>query len=339
MDTSQSPKICFLLGIDQRSGTNFLFKLLDQHPDCVGPGPIWEDRFVAHSGSIAEWARKIFTSWNPRWNVEKSLGQPEVLLGLFGDAIEKFLRLQLEKQSFSDCQVDKGGSKENKPKVLLTKTPSVKGLDNFFTFFPNSHLILLVRDGRSVVESGVRSFDWNYERSMRRWSERAQMIIDFKNRFDHADRKFLIVRYEDVVSNETATLRKIFDYLGVGAEGYDFEKARDVDVRGSSDLKKENGVVHWGGAKKTKDFSPLDRFDSWDKKKHERFNWIAGPQMAEFGYELKQFDDGTLLSDLKNRLLDRKFYLAISGQKLSKYCPKRSLFRLAIGSKAKSPQG
>ena len=54
--SATEPKLCFILGIMARSGTNYLFRLLDLHPDCAGPGPIWEDCFVRHSELLETFA-------------------------------------------------------------------------------------------------------------------------------------------------------------------------------------------------------------------------------------------------------------------------------------------
>ncbi len=40
-ESGQDP--IFILGISERSGTNFLFHLLCLHPDCDPGGPIWEN--------------------------------------------------------------------------------------------------------------------------------------------------------------------------------------------------------------------------------------------------------------------------------------------------------
>ena len=41
---------------------------------------------------------------------------------------------------------------------LVAKTASVRNVDRFFTFFLRAHLLILVRDGRSVVQSCMSTF-------------------------------------------------------------------------------------------------------------------------------------------------------------------------------------
>ena len=56
--------------------------------------------------------------------------------------------------------------------------------------------------------------------------------------------------------------------------------------------------------KKRKDFNPLERFRSWNRKKHNRFNWIAGSYMTKLGYDLEEIDSNQKLYVIRNILLD-----------------------------------
>ena len=80
-------------------------------------------------------------------------------------------------------------------KKLITSTPSVENIHNFFKLFPNVPLLILVRDGRAVVESGVRSFNWNYEQAIREWNRSAQTIIRFDQEMKGTGHPYRIVKY------------------------------------------------------------------------------------------------------------------------------------------------
>lgn len=316
MDYSSKPKICFILGITQRSGTNFLFRLLREHPSCIGPGPIWEDNLLRHSNILNTYTRNLYKSWNPRWDVENRIGDQELLLRFFGDAIERFLRLQTTEGLVNQIPAKQSSTNHDKPKILLTKTPNVVGLDNFFVLFPDAYLILLVRDGRAVVESGVRSFEWDYENAMRRWRNGAQTILDFKEKYENENKKFMIVKYEDIVINEKASLLKIFEFLDLAPELYDFEGAKSLGITGSSEIRNETETIHWKKIEKKSDFNPLARFGNWDRKKHERFNWIAGEEMAKLGYELELIQTNKQLYFIENQLSDFIIHLKTSGLRI-----------------------
>ncbi len=284
-------KFCFILGIDRRSGTNYLFRLIRKHPQCLGPGPIWEDFFIHNSDIVKDYVLSIYKSWKPTWEIDKILGPPSLMLRYLGDALKEFLCLQLKDLTTLD----------HSDMVLLSKTPSVVGIDNFFELFPEDFLIVLIRDGRSVVESGVRSFAWDYEEAMYRWANNAKIIFDFKEK--HKDKKnFLILRYEDIVLDTQRELNKIFNLLGIDNSLYDFQEAENLGVTGSSDLKKIEGTMHWKPVPKPKDFNPIERFKDWDDKTHARFNWIAEKYLRYFGYKPKQINSH--FYTIRNILLD-----------------------------------
>lgn len=297
-------KLCFILGILPRSGTNHVTRLLTLHPNCTGLSPIWEDFLLHHSGVLKDYTGRIYKSWNPDWEVPEKVGPQEKLVGYFGDAICRFLRLQLEGDSVegNDCPDD--SSPANGTQILLTKTPSVVGLENFDDLFPDAHLILLCRDGRAVVESGVKSFDWNYEDAMRRWRDGARAILKYKEKCLASNRKFLLVRFEDFIKDEKAELLKVFEFLGVDSDQYDFEEASALGVIGSSETRSEAGAVHWEATKKKKEFDPVSRFKNWSKGRHCRFNKIAGADMVRLGYELEPMNGNRYLRQAKHGILD-----------------------------------
>jgi hypothetical protein len=66
---------------------------------------------------------------------------------------------------------------------------------------------------------------------------------------------------------------------------FDFEAARALPVRGSSFyLGPGHRSVHWEPVEKGPDFAPKERWRSWTRGMHERFEWIAGDQLRSFGY-------------------------------------------------------
>lgn len=316
MEFSSKPKICFILGIDQRSGTNFIYRLLREHPSCEGPGPIWEDHLVQHSKILREYTNILYKSWSPEWEVEKKISSQETLLRHFGDAIERFLRLQLTEDPVNQTASIKSLTERDEPIILLTKTPNVKGLDNFFDLFPNAYLILLVRDGRAVVESGVSSFDWNYEDAMSRWRTGAQAILDFKEKHENTNKKFIILKYEDLVVDEKNELLKIFGFLGLDPELFDFDSGQSLGLTGSSVIRNQTGTIHWRVTEKKADFNPLARFSNWDRKKHERFNWIAGHHMTRLGYELEVIRGSKRLYVIRHKFSDLKKTLKAIGLRI-----------------------
>ena len=264
-------KPIFILGISARSGTNFLSDLLGKHPDCYISATIWEDYLVYYSDLLLKYTRSVSKRWSwrgitPDKSFEAKLGRS------IGDGLIHFL------------------SSENTEKRIVTKTPTAHNLDLFFKVFPQTHLLILVRDGRAVVESRVKTFGESYGTAMRTWSIAAGKILHFQQLEQANKDKYLIVRYEDLWKDVDTELRRIFNFCDLDAEVYDFDEAANLPVRGSSVFHGEHSAdAHWEPVKKTKDFDPTARWKHWNRVLHERINIMAGRSLEQFGYELKKY--------------------------------------------------
>jgi hypothetical protein len=288
-DASSTAPI-FILGISQRSGTNFLFDLLLLHPDCGAPSTNWEDFLVDKSDLLIRYVSSVYSGWRRRGT---------------GQEVEALLYEQLGNGLISVL------ASRIKEKRVVTKTPSVRNLSHFFKLFPRAYLLILTRDGHSVVESRVRTFGESYETAMRKWAEGADTIHRFCQSADGVHGKYLIVRYEDVWSEPEQELRRIFDFVGLEADQYDFNAATHMPVRGSSVFhREEKERIHWTPVEKTPDFDPLSRANQWSRSTHERFDWIAGQKLVALGYEERKFGkDRELLWAVWNKALDARWQL------------------------------
>lgn len=258
----------FVLGMLQRTGTNFLRDLLVAHPDCEGSEMLAEDYLVHYSELLEEYCDWVSARWV--WQ------SPEDVQRLHADLLRSIGR------GLCDFIIRAVGG----PRPVL-KTPSVRNVDLFLRLFDDSTLLILTRDGRSVVESGMRSFGWDFEEATRNWAKAADRVLDFETRMSGCGNGWKIVRYEDLV-RDPAELRSVLTALGLDAEVYDFEAARNLPVRGSSSYRRDGGEVHWKPVERSADFRPLERWADWSRSRHERFNWLAGDQMRALGYELSE---------------------------------------------------
>jgi protein-tyrosine sulfotransferase len=291
----------FILGISQRSGTNFLFDLLRLHPDCGAPSFKWEDFLLHKSDWLVKYVDAVHTGWR-RWGADKEL--ESLLYERLGDGLISVL------------------ASRAKEKRLVTKTPSVRNLNYFFKLFPRAYLLILVRDGHAVVESRVRTFGESYESAMRRWADGADTILRFRQSAAGAHPNYVLVRYEDLWNKPEEELRKIFAFVGLDAGKYDFNAAINLPVRGSSTFHgKEEQRYHWKPIEKTADFDPLSHAKHWGRSTHERFNWLAGEKLASLGYGERSYKEKELLWVAWNRILDlwwRVRELSQSTMKLAK---------------------
>jgi len=258
-------KLVFILGIMPRSGTNFLSNLLQIHPDCATPRKVWEDYVLSHADQLASYSRAVTAHWDSDWGVD------ELTRDGFDTALGKGISQFLD------------GGKDIR--LTITKTPSVQNLDLYFRFFPKAPLLILVRDGRSIVESGIRSFGWRREAALHWLSREAKIIVDWVRDHPRAENGFRLVRYEDLWNEPVKALRPLLEFLELDTERYDFEQASQLPVRGSSDLaEQQDQALHWDPVEKTDAFNPLSRHGSWNGFMHYRYQQVCGEIMQSLGY-------------------------------------------------------
>ena len=315
-DSRASYKPIFILGIMPRSGTNFLHNLVLLHPDCdfAHPG---EDFFLAHSDLLLSYAERVYKSWNPKWRgeIDQLLGS-DTLCSSLGNGLISYLELIATKSVMHSPSVPfhQDINTKRTSRKFVTVTPRVNNLDSFFKIFPRAHLLILVRDGRSVVESGVRSFSWDYQRAMRTWAGAARTILCFDKEMKGSNNKYLIARYEDLYTNTVAEMTKILTFLGLDVNKYNFDRAVDMSVCGSSELKSTGSKIHWTPLDKPKSFNPLARWRCWSRSKHERFNWIAGHHIEKFGYAKQEYKRYQFIWSAWNIILDKMHELELKLQ-------------------------
>ena len=255
----------FILGVTPRSGTNFLMDLLCLHSACApGRHPVKEDFFLEYSNQLLDYTNSVRACWDPMW-------------GRFTPKLMADFRRALGFGLTSFLWVDRD-------RRLVTKTPSVKNLDLFFTFFPDAKLLILIRDGRSVVQSCMDTFGWEFDRATRMWRDGARTIARFQ-RVAGMEGRYRVLRYEDLIDDLRPTLRDTLLFLGLDPGAFDFEAAERLPVRGSSAFfGPERRRVHWDPVHKDSSFDPRERWRNWSAASLERFNWIAGDQLEQFGY-------------------------------------------------------
>jgi Sulfotransferase family len=296
----------FIQGILPRSGTNFLWDLLLLHPDCSrARDPVNEDLFLEHSDHLVAFADSVRAAWDPNWgSFATDIGQ-HLYAGL-GAGLISFLRTDSNRR-------------------LVTKSPSVRHLDRFFAFFAESRLLILVRDGRSVVQSIIDTFGWDFDRACRSWSEAAQTIRRFQLAETARARRWQLVRYEDLVDDPERELRSIFEFVGLDAKRYDFDAARHLPVRGSSSFGRANGKVHWAVVAKDASFAPKERWRSWSPTQLARFDWLAGQELLELGYATSRIRF-SIVDRIKHRWRDWRWHAA----RAARWALYRARVRLAL---------
>lgn len=278
-------QVVYLLGIMPRSGTNFFYDLLLLHPECTKSFRALSEVYsFVYAHHLNDYVNDLYGKWEGLWGWNEKWHQTygqngerlkEPLLHAIGESLDNFLLQRFEHES-----IESEENSDVEPTVAVARTPSVEGL-NYVNQLTDAKVVIIVRDGRSVVESGMRSFGWWFEDATHRWLNAARLILDVAEN----NPQMLYVRYEDLLNEKKASeLKKIFTFIGVDPDNYDYET--ELAVRGSSSFFDKDKGLNWGKTEKTKDFNPLDRWRNWSNLKKERFYWIAGEELKAFGYEV-----------------------------------------------------
>lgn len=258
----------FILGILQRSGTNYLSDLIGIHPNCTKPKNIFEDFLLSQIDRLLEYANEVSQHWNTKWGIE---GGDRLLRQHISMGLISFLN----------------ANRKEPDRRLVTKTPSVKNISHFLDIFENGQLVVLVRDGQAVVESGMKSFGWDFDEAAINWAKAASTISVFCQRHGESGPRHILVRYEDLYRKQDEELTRILSFLNLELETYDYDRARNLPIRGSSSLvDKGEAAVHWEAQKRHADFDPVNRSSHWNKHQRARFAWLAGSAAEKLGYEV-----------------------------------------------------
>ncbi len=252
-------------GVLQRSGTNYLGNLLEMHPAVAAyPNHTVEFPFLKFMAGLEDMQRQ-YRQFHPE--LLKSMCEGD-FLPLLGSATIRYL------QSF----IPEG-------QTLLLKMPEVVNIEHFFTAFPKEKLILLMRDGRDVVSSTVRSWPhFDFAEVAQNWNEAANRLLDFREELERSGHpSFLYVRYEHVVSDPRDFVESACRICELPIADYPLERAERAPVIGSSSIK-EGGDVKFDPVAKPAGFKSTGRWQEWSDREKELFKRIAGASLARAGY-------------------------------------------------------
>ena len=197
VDHGQEKMPVYIMSPMQRCGTNHLADILLLHPDFQLPNVLEEDFVFEHADLLYEYAERTYQRWRGlRW-IDNPDECRHLLQLHLGQGILSFLANQIAAN-----------------KRLLLKTPDCNHIDKFFLFFPGVKLLLLMRDGRDVVESAVRKWPKRSDEYwMRQWAKGSRRILDFIQGMGRESRgkTWELVRYEELVERPEATVKGMMD--------------------------------------------------------------------------------------------------------------------------------
>jgi protein-tyrosine sulfotransferase len=271
----------FVHGVLPRSGTNYLARALRCHPALsASPRRIWEFPHLRNSDPLVTYARAMARA--PKL---PGLEEDDVL-ALVGDA-------WLE---WASAGIPAG-------QRIVLKEPSVRNLDRFPRFFPRSQLIVLMRDGRDIACSSLRTsfakppgfhilHPRTYRRAFRgpieelasRWRDASRGVRAFLETPEAAERA-RVVRFEDLVREPEAQIRGILEFLHLPHEDFAWSALAAIGVRGSSFVGEPAEGLDWSGEEAASEgFDPVGRWRSWTRSEARRFHAVAAEELAHWGY-------------------------------------------------------
>ena len=178
----------FIIGCP-RSGTTLIRVILDSHPNiCCGP-----------ETHIIKKLEKFNTEILNNWKMIKPYG------------LEQKDFIKNTRNFFEIFQ--KNYMKNKNKKRWAEKTPdNIFHVDFIDKLFPDCQFINIIRDGRDVVCSFKER--WGKKTilyAIKSWNKSIDLTFEYQKRFDK--KRYLEVRYEEMVSNPEKETRRIMDFL------------------------------------------------------------------------------------------------------------------------------
>ena len=206
----------FLL-CSERSGSNFMVKLLNAHPKICGPSPNHLIRVIAlnekkygNLDNLKNWNTLVddvlfyieaqMAEWKTNVTVEEILQKCPV-----GDLVS-LIRFIFEKEANS----------HNKNELFIKENQVYNYIEWIHKRFQNSNFIYLVRDVRDVALSWKKSpnHPGAIKKAIEVWKEDQIKFLKHYNKLNKLGRGILI-KYENLISNPESELKKICEHIGI----------------------------------------------------------------------------------------------------------------------------
>lgn len=260
------PPAIIIHGVMPRSGTVYTGEVLRLHPHLHAyPNELWEMPFLELTGDVQRTQRHFFAAY------KKNRGKigGDDFLPLFGASLIAYLY----------SHVPEG-------RQLLLKVPDVQYLNHFFAVFPCENLLLLMRDGRDVVGSTIRSWPGRkFAEVCTLWDKSARMVLHFQRHCSGDPDRVLSVKYEDVMRDPESFVTSACETFGLDRAAYPDGKIKELPVRGSSMVSAQGSArVSWNPVAKPRDFNPVGHWMDWTPSQKRTFKKIAGQALIDTGY-------------------------------------------------------
>lgn len=184
---------------------------------------------------------------------------------------------------------------------ILHKYPSSKGIENFFRFFPNERLVIILRDGYSNVDSLYRAHInkrkssyktvFIFVRCCLKWRESIIIIYKFLKENRSLDQVHLI-EYSALNKNTGLETKSLLQSLNLNIPSNWDEVVDKITVKGNTAAseKERNGLAaNWKELDKKSDFDPVNRWKTnWSFWQRVVFSILCGHPNSLYEQMLKK---------------------------------------------------
>lgn len=254
-------------GIMPRSGSVYVGELLRRHPDLYPfPHQLWEFPALQLAGDIRKMQEAFIQGYKPN---SGKLPEDE-FLPLVGASLIAYLYEPVPP-----------GQR------LLVKMPGVKYLSNFFSMFPHENLLILIRDGRDLVHSTLKTWpQLNFVQVCLRWNRSAKMILTTLEQLKKTQNNgYYLAKYEDALAQPETFIREVCHHFNLNEAIYPYEEISNIRVIGSSKLEQaRQDKVTWRHLQRPTNFRPVEYWKQWSAVKKYIFKRIAGQSLIDLGY-------------------------------------------------------
>ena len=157
-------------------------------------------------------------------------------------------------------------------------------LSYFPIVFPHENLLLLMRDGRDLVSSTIRTWPGEkFSNVCLQWRNSAQHMINFNHNQSSKRDNYQMFRYEDILEEPTDFARNACHWYGLDVDSYPYNKISKIPYRGSSTHQTEGGVS-WEPINAGQTAKTVGHWQQWSAKQTKQFKKIAGEVLIQAGY-------------------------------------------------------
>lgn len=197
-----------IIGGLPRSGSTLLRVILDSHPNIIcGPET---GLFLRPFAEQQTRVKQVKLRFEERLNIPPT--ETAEILAASGSSMEFYDRIMAK--TCRSMGVNKRIWAEKSPRNCLHYPRLAREM-------PEAHFVSMIRDGLDVVTSRLPGRD-DYYCSIDRYVEAVRAVVSFDAS------RHMIVRYEDLIADAEATIRRVLDFCGISFVPAMLEEYREI---------------------------------------------------------------------------------------------------------------